>query len=74
MEQDFVKNAAHELRTPVSAISSAIEVLQDGAKNDPEARDRLTAESGATFRSGMKLVREALTKLQNCRGERQTDR
>ena len=40
MEKDFVKNAAHELRTPVSAISSAIEVLQDGAKNDPEARDR----------------------------------
>lgn len=40
MQQDFVKNAAHELRTPVSAISSAIEVLQDGAKDDPQARDR----------------------------------
>ena len=39
-EQEFVKNAAHELRTPVSAISSAIEVLQSGAKNNPEERDR----------------------------------
>ena len=39
---DFVKNAAHELRTPVSAISSAIEVLQSGAKN-PEQRDRFLA-------------------------------
>jgi len=36
----FVKNAAHELRTPVSAISSAIEILQDGAKNEPADRDR----------------------------------
>jgi two-component system phosphate regulon sensor histidine kinase PhoR len=41
--EDFVKNAAHELRTPVSAISSAIEVLQGGAKNDPEVRDRFLA-------------------------------
>ena len=37
---EFVKNAAHELRTPVSAISSAIKVLQNGAKEDPEVRDR----------------------------------
>ena len=41
--EDFLKNAAHELRTPVSSISSAIEVLQAGAKNDPEARDRFLA-------------------------------
>jgi two-component system, OmpR family, phosphate regulon sensor histidine kinase PhoR len=38
--EDFVKNAAHELRTPVSAISSAVEVLQNGAKNEPADRDR----------------------------------
>jgi two-component system phosphate regulon sensor histidine kinase PhoR len=38
--RDFVKNAAHELRTPVSAISSAIEVLQSGAKEDRDQRDR----------------------------------
>ena len=39
----FLKNAAHELRTPLSAISSAIEVLQAGAKNDPADRDRFLA-------------------------------
>jgi signal transduction histidine kinase len=39
----FVKHAAHELRTPVSAISSAIEVLQGGAKNNPADRDRFLA-------------------------------
>jgi signal transduction histidine kinase len=38
--EDFVKNAAHELRTPVSAIASAVEVLQDGAKQNPVERDR----------------------------------
>jgi signal transduction histidine kinase len=39
-EQQFVKHAAHELRGPVSAIASAVEVLQAGAKEDPDDRDR----------------------------------
>jgi signal transduction histidine kinase len=38
-EADFVSNAAHELRNPLAGISGAIEVLQDGAKDDPQARD-----------------------------------
>lgn len=38
-EADFVSNAAHELRNPLAGISSAIEVLQSGAKNDPRDRD-----------------------------------
>jgi len=40
VQRDFVANAAHELRTPVTAIKSAIEVLQGGAKERPEERDR----------------------------------
>lgn len=39
-EREFVANAAHELRTPLAAIGSAVDVLQDGAKEDPEQRDR----------------------------------
>ena len=39
-EREFVANAAHELRTPVTAIASAVEVLQLGAKGDPAERDR----------------------------------
>jgi len=39
-EREFVSNAAHELRNPLAGISSAIEVLRGGAKEDPEARDR----------------------------------
>lgn len=38
-EREFVSNAAHELRNPLAGISSAIEVLRDGAKEDPDARD-----------------------------------
>jgi len=39
-ERRFVENAAHELRTPLAAITSIVEVLQEGAKDDPEARER----------------------------------
>ena len=39
-ERDFVTNAAHELQTPIAAITSAIEVLQRGAKNRRAERDR----------------------------------
>jgi PAS domain S-box-containing protein len=39
-EREFVANAAHELQTPVAAITSAVEALQSGAKDDPEQRDR----------------------------------
>jgi len=39
-EREFVTNAAHELRTPLSAIASAVEVLQQGAKEHPPDRDR----------------------------------
>ena len=39
-EREFVENAAHELRTPLAAIISVMDVLEDGAKDIPEARDR----------------------------------
>ena len=39
-EREFVTNAAHELRTPLAAITGAVEVLQQGAKEIPEERDR----------------------------------
>jgi signal transduction histidine kinase len=39
-EREFVANASHELRTPVSAITSAVEALQSGAAEIPDDRDR----------------------------------
>lgn len=42
-ERDFVTNAAHELQTPLAAITSAVQVLQAGAKDQPADRDRFLA-------------------------------
>lgn len=42
-EREFVANAAHELRTPIAVIASAVDVLQQGAKAVPEDRDRFLA-------------------------------
>ena len=38
--QEFLRNAAHQLRTPLTGIMAAIETLQSGAKEQPEQRDR----------------------------------
>ncbi|MFL5954467.1 MAG: ATP-binding protein [Gaiellaceae bacterium] len=38
-EQDFLANAAHQLRTPVAAIASALGALQLGAKNETIERE-----------------------------------
>jgi signal transduction histidine kinase len=60
-EREFVTNAAHELRTPLTVIASAVEVLQAGAKDDPEARDRFLEHiDHATDRLG-RLGRALLT-------------
>jgi signal transduction histidine kinase len=39
-QREFVANAAHELRTPLSVIAGAVEMLQAGAKEEPRQRDR----------------------------------
>jgi signal transduction histidine kinase len=39
-EREFVTNAAHELRTPLAAVIGAVEMLEAGAKDEPEERDR----------------------------------
>src|SRR5262249_34538115 len=39
-EREFVANAAHGLQNPLTVIATAIEILQSGAKEDPDERDR----------------------------------
>jgi two-component system, OmpR family, phosphate regulon sensor histidine kinase PhoR len=59
-EREFVANAAHQLRTPVSAIASSIEVLQGGAKEDPKARDRFLAHLDRQCNRLVRLTRALL--------------
>jgi signal transduction histidine kinase len=59
-EREFVANAAHQLRTPVSAIASAIEVLQGGAKEDPQTRDRFLAHLDRQCTRLVRLTRSLL--------------
>ena len=65
-ERAFVTNAAHELQTPLTAISSAVEVLQDGAKRDPEQLDRFL---GHIDREAARLRRLARALLQLARAQ-----
>ncbi len=39
----FLRDAWHDLKTPVAAISATLEVLEDGALDDPEAARRFLA-------------------------------
>lgn len=60
-EREFVANAAHELRTPIAAIVSAMEVLQGGAKAEPDARDRFLAVISRQSDRLERLIRALLT-------------
>lgn len=60
-EADFVSNAAHELRNPLAGISGAIEVLQSGAKDDPQARDHFLKRLGEDAERMNRLTQSLLT-------------
>ena len=60
-EREFVTNAAHELRTPLAAIASAVELLQSGAKDDDEARERFLHHIERESQRLQRLVRALLT-------------
>ncbi|HTI33424.1 MAG TPA: ATP-binding protein, partial [Miltoncostaea sp.] len=45
-EREFVANAAHEMRTPLTAIIGAVQALQAGAIGIPEERDRFMSHLG----------------------------
>jgi signal transduction histidine kinase len=36
---DFLRDAVHDLRTPLASIAAGVEALQAGAKDDPERRE-----------------------------------
>jgi PAS domain S-box-containing protein len=57
---EFIANAAHELRTPLAAIVSGIDILESGAKHQPEERDRFLAHISREAERLVRLTRGLL--------------
>jgi two-component system phosphate regulon sensor histidine kinase PhoR len=70
-QREFVVNAAHELRTPLASIVSAIEVLQAGGKEDADTRDIFL---GHLERESRRLVRLARSLLLLSRAQAHEER
>ena len=70
VEREFVMNAAHELRTPLAAIASAVEVLQAGAKARADERDRFL---GIVERQTTRLTKLAHSLLMLARAQTRSE-
>jgi signal transduction histidine kinase/HAMP domain-containing protein len=70
-EREFVSNAAHELRTPLTTIIGAVEVLQSGAKDDPDERDRFLGHIEREAGRLARLARAMLTLARAHSGQEQ---
>jgi two-component system, OmpR family, phosphate regulon sensor histidine kinase PhoR len=67
--QTFLRNAAHQLRTPLTSIATAIEVLQSGAKEDPAARDRFLSHIDEHAHRLVRIARSLLVLARAQSGE-----
>ena len=61
MRSDFVANASHEMRTPLSTIIGAIETLQGAARDDAQAREKFLASMLVQARRMKRLIDDLLT-------------
>lgn len=61
MQIDFVSNASHELKTPITAINGFAETLLAGAKDDPEALDQFLTIINNESKRLIDLVEDVLS-------------
>jgi signal transduction histidine kinase len=60
LRTNFVSDVSHELRTPLTAIKGFVETLQDGAADDPIARDRFLQTIAAETEQLTRLTSDLL--------------
>jgi two-component system phosphate regulon sensor histidine kinase PhoR len=60
LRQDFIANASHELRTPVTSVKVLLENLVDGAKDDPAVRDEFLNDALREIDRMRELVNDLL--------------
>lgn len=60
-QRDFISNASHELRTPVSALKGFLELLGEGASDEPPIRDRFLHTMEMEINRLERLVDELFT-------------
>jgi len=63
-QRQFVANASHEMRTPIAALKGSIELLEDGAMDRPESRDRFLRTMHVEVDRLQRLVDELFTLAQ----------
>ena len=68
-EREFVSNAAHELLTPLTGIVGAAHVLEAGAKNVPEDRDRFITHIATECNRLARIARSLLVLARAQSGE-----
>ena len=60
MRRDFVGNVSHELRTPLASLKAIVEVLREGALDDPAAAVRFLDRMEGEVDSMTQMVEELL--------------
>ncbi|MBV9121717.1 MAG: HAMP domain-containing protein [Chloroflexi bacterium] len=60
-QRQFAADASHELRTPLTSIAGYIDVLNKGAKDDPELRDRVLVSMRSEVDRMTRLVRDLVS-------------
>jgi signal transduction histidine kinase len=68
-DAEFVQNAAHQLRNPMTAIASSVAALNAGARDEPAERDRFLAYIGRESERMGSLVDALLTLAALQRGD-----